>query len=218
MAHRLPLGVFVAGVLALCAVEGARAACPNIGMSYSAQLGISEAAGLKAADDTCIEGSPVRDACNSFVGMVLDKYFGYPDFKVAGRYLNAPELNTYLPSSMVWTLLGYAGEQLVLDQAQVDANNGAPVIALSRNQVALVIPSRSLYHSPTWNLCVPMSAAHFVDDPTRNYTSSLLSDPWETPHGVVIWERTGPLTPHMQSLPAPTATLRPSPLGTPEPL
>ena len=80
----------------------------------------------------------------------------------------------------------------MLNQAQTDANNGVPVIALSDNQVALIIPSATLMHTETWNLCVPMSAAHFLNDPSANYTSGPLSLSWPSTSGVAIWERGGP--------------------------
>jgi hypothetical protein len=211
MAYRLLLRVSVAVLLPLSAVAGARASCPDVAFSYSAQLGASIAQGVKAADADCTEGDPMTGACNSFVGRVLDKTYGYRDFKLADRYMNVSELNAFLPSSSTWTLMGYAGEQLVLNQAQLDANNGAPVIAISHDQVALVLPSRELFHSPAWNLCVPLSAGHVLGDASQNYTSGLLSTPWGTPHGVVIWERSGPLVPHMQSLPPATAPRPPSP-------
>jgi hypothetical protein len=211
MAYRLALGVFAAGVLALSAVAGARAGCPNIGFSYQVQLGTSVTNGVRAADGACAEGDPTKGTCNSFVGRVLDKTYGYPDFRLGDRYMNVAELNAFLPSSTTWTMMGYAGEQLVLDQALLDANNGAPVIALSRDQVVLVLPGRELQHSPTWNLCVPLSAGHVLGEHSQNYTSDLLSTPWDTPHGVVIWERTGPLAPQVHSLPAAEPTRPPSP-------
>jgi hypothetical protein len=211
MAYRLALGSFLAGILALSAGVGARAACPDISSSYQVQLGTSVANGVRAADAACTEGAPTKSACNSFVGRVLDKTYGYPDFKLGDRYMNVAELNAFLPSSTTWTMMGYAGEQLVLNRALLDANNGAPVIAVSRDQVVLVLPSRELQHSPTWNLCVPLSAGHVSGDRSQNYTSDLLSTPWDTPHGVVIWERTGPLAPQMQTLPAAEPTRPPSP-------
>lgn len=211
MTYRLAFGSFLAVLLALSVALGAQAACPEVFSSYEYPLAASVANGVREANAACIDGNPQRGACNSFVGRVLDKTYGYPDFKTGDRYMNIVELNAFLPSNPTWTMMGYAGEQLVLNQAQLDANNGAPVIAISRDQVALVLPGRELFHSPTWNLCVPLSAGHVLSDPSQNYTSGLLSTPWDTPHGVLIWERTGPLAPHMQSLPPATATRPPSP-------
>jgi hypothetical protein len=210
MTYRLPLRLLVTVVLTLSSVAGARAGCPDVTYSYSVQLGASVANGVRQADADCTEGDPMKGACNSLVGRVLDKTYGYPDFRLGDRYMNVVELNAFLPAHPTWTMMGYAGEQLVLNQAQLDANNGAPVIAISRDQVVLVLPSRELFHSPTWNLCVPLSAGHVVGDPSKNFSSGLLSTPWDTPHGVAIWERTGPLSPHIQSLPAATATRPPS--------
>ena len=93
--------------------------------------------------------------------------------------------------------MGPAASQDVLDQAQRDANNGVPVIAVSTDHVALLLPSPALVLSRGFaNLCVPMSAAHFAGDPSRNYASGPLSLSWPLPDGVSIWERTGPLLPH----------------------
>jgi hypothetical protein len=128
--------------------------------------------------------------------MVVDKTYGQPDLKTTGGYLSIAQLNAYLPASTTWTFMGPAASQDVLDQAQADANNGAPVIAVSKDHAALLLPSPVLVLSRGFaNLCVPMSAAHFSADPSQNYASGPLSLSWPLPDGVSIWERTGPLVP-----------------------
>lgn len=179
-------------ILSALSAAGASAGCPDVSASYSAKLGLSVSKGIKSADSACVEGAPTGGACNSFVGMVIDKTYGFPDLKTNGGYLDAAGIYAFLPTSAAWTAMGFAGEQTVLNQVQMDANNGVPVIAISSDQVALIIPSLVLVHTETWNLCVPMSAAHFLNDPSANYVSGPLSLSWPSTHGVTIWERTGP--------------------------
>jgi hypothetical protein len=190
--------VGVAGFFMAAAFASARAACPDVSTSYSANLFNSITKGVALANAACTaEGEPRGGACNSFVGMVVDKTYGQPDLKTAGGYLTVTQLIAYLPSSTTWTFMGPAASQDVLNQAQTDANNGAPVIALSTDHVALLLPSPVLVLSRGFaNLCVPMSAAHFSADPSLNYASGPLSLSWPLPDGVSIWERTGPLMPH----------------------
>jgi hypothetical protein len=188
----------VAGFFAAVAVASARAACPDVSDSYSANLFNTVTKSIALANTSCsTEGEPHGGSCNSFVGMVVDKTYGQPDLKTTGGYLSVTQLNTYLASSTTWTFMGPAASQDVLNQAQRDANNGAPVIAISTDHVALLLPSPVLVLSRGFaNLCVPMSAAHFSGDPGLNYASGPLSLSWPLPDGVSIWERTGPLLPH----------------------
>jgi hypothetical protein len=187
----------VAGFFAAVAVASARAACPDVSDSYSANLFNTVTKSIALANTSCsTEGEPHGGSCNSFVGMVVDKTYGQPDLKTTGGYLSVTQLNTYLASSTTWTFMGPAASQDVLNQAQRDANNGAPVIAISTDHVALLLPSPVLVLSRGFaNLCVPMSAAHFSNDPSLNYASGPLSLSWPLPDGVSIWERTGPLLP-----------------------
>ncbi len=189
--------LLVAGFCAAATVAGARAACPDVSDSYSPNLFNTVTKGVALANASCTtEGEPHGASCNSFVGMVIDKTYGQPDLKTTGGYLSVAQLIAYLPSSTTWTLMGPAASQDVLNQAQRDANNGAPVIAVSTDHVALLLPSPALVLSRGFaNLCVPMSAAHFSGDPSHNYASGPLSLSWPLPDGVSIWERTGPLLP-----------------------
>ena len=189
--------LLVAGFFAAAAVASARAACPDVSDSYSANLFNTITKGIALANTSCIsEGEAHGGSCNSFVGMVVDKAYGQPDLKTIGGYLTVKQLIAYLPSSTTWTFMGPAASQDVLNQAQRDANNGAPVIAISTDHVAVVLPSQVLVLSRGFaNLCVPMSAAHFSNDPSLNYASGPLSLSWPLPDGVSIWERTGPLLP-----------------------
>ncbi len=188
----------LAGCFGAAAVAGARAACPDVSDSYSPSLLATVTKGIALANTSCTtEGEPHGGSCNSFVGMVIDKTYGQPDLKTTGGYLSVAQLITYLPTSTTWTFMGPAASQDVLNQAQRDANNGAPVIAVSADHVALLLPSPVLVLSRGFaNLCVPMSAAHFSGDPSLNYASGPLSLSWPLPDGVSIWERTGPLVPH----------------------
>lgn len=188
----------VAGLFVAAAFASARAACPDVSSSYSPNLFNTVTKGVALADAACTtEGEPHGGSCNSFVGMALEKAYGQPDLKTAKGYLSIVQLHAYLPASTTWTFMGPAASQDVLNQAQNDANNGAPVIALSTDHEALLLPSPVLVLSRGFaNLCVPMSAAHFATDPSLNYASGPLSLSWPLPDGVSIWERTGPLLPH----------------------
>ena len=180
---RVWLWALIAAILPALEVTNASASCPDVSASYSARLDLSVSKGIKSADSSCVEGAANGGACNSFVGMIIDKTYGFPDLKTNHGYLSAAGISAYLPTSEAWTELGFAGEQTVLNQSQTDANNGVPVIALSDNQVALIIPSPKLVHTENWNLCVPMSAAHFLKDPSANYTSGPLSLSWPSTSG-----------------------------------
>ena len=144
---RVWLWALIAAILPALEVTNASASCPDVSASYSARLDLSVSKGIKSADSSCVEGAPNGGACNSFVGMIIDKTYGFPDLKTNHGYLSAAGISAYLPTSEAWTELGFAGEQTVLNQSQTDANNGVPVIALSDNQVALIIPSPKLVHT-----------------------------------------------------------------------
>ena len=146
--------------------------------------------GVVAADTSCIEGDPNGGACNAFVGMVIDKTYAIPDFQTPGGYLNSAGMFGYVSTHPQWTLVGNGdgGDQTALTQAQTDANNGIAVIALTGGHVALIIPSPVLIPSPSGGVCVPLSAAHFLNKPAANYTSGPLSKSWTSPKGVTLYE------------------------------
>jgi hypothetical protein len=147
-------------------------------------------AGVASADTSCIEGDPNGGACNSFVGMILDKTYGITDFQSNGGYLNSAGVLAYVTTHSQWSSVGSgdASDQSVLVQAQNDANNGTAVIAVTSSHVALIIPSPVLVPSGSWNVCVPFSAAHFLNKPSANYTSGLLAISWRSPSGVSLYE------------------------------
>ena len=87
------------------AAASARPGCPDVSASYSARLNLSVSKGIKSADLACVEGAPTGGACNSFVGMIIDKTYGFADLKTDGGYLSAAGIKEYLPTSMAWTKL-----------------------------------------------------------------------------------------------------------------
>jgi hypothetical protein len=169
--------------------------CPDVSGSYSDTVNTKVTQQITAADNSCIAGDVnSNSACNAFVGFMVDNAYNIPDFRITGGYLNAAGLNNFLssiPPPANWVPLGTLAtpaSQTILIQAQNDANQGKAVIALSSGHVALVIPSMIMVGSGSFGACVPMSAAHFLGHPEKNYDAAPLANSFTSPNGVQLWE------------------------------
>jgi hypothetical protein len=194
-AHTIPvLGFSIILAFFIC-VSALAADCIDVSNSFSGTVSERIVTAICSGDASCIESDPNGGACNAFAGYVLDRAYGISDFKTIGGYLVSAEIYNYVSDNTnhpAWIFLGAANSQSVLVQAQNEANSGIPVIALTTAHVAVVIPSIYMYSSSSWKLCVPISAAHFLNDPAENYDSGPLSKSWSSPEGVKLFERIAP--------------------------
>jgi hypothetical protein len=160
--------------------------CPDISSSFDSVTDQPLINGIVGADSSCIvSDSTTYDACNAFVGLILDKTYQISDFQSDGGYMNTDAIANHLLTigSASWTQLGDASDSSVLLQAQQDANAGKAVIAIGEQHVAMIMPSITMFWSPSWRECVPLSASHFLNNADANYVGKPLSKAWQLPAG-----------------------------------
>lgn len=144
---------------------------------------------------TCGGPTPPTTPCNIFTSKALKRIYGITDFeRPGGGFLTANEIAGYVEfKTEQWTLLGDAGVQQTLTDAQEYANRKKAVIAVQYNStghghVAIVIPG-ALQPSGTWRLKCPNSASFFLNRPNRAYISKPLSYAFTAPDGVKLYGR-----------------------------
>jgi hypothetical protein len=142
--------------------------------------------------------SPIDDIspCNVFLVRALNRVYGVRDFEkpgAPGGAMTANEIANFVESSTdKWTLLGKAGDQKTLNQAQGYTNLKKAVIAVLRGNphghVALIIPGEQTF-SGNWQLNVPNSASFFLNKPEKSYVGKGLSFAFSSPADVKIYGR-----------------------------
>ncbi len=143
---------------------------------------------------TCGGPTPPATPCNVFTAQTLEKIYHITDFDLAGgNYMRANDIAAFVENGDKWTLLGDAGDQNVLNQAQGYANLGKAVIAVEyanagSGHVCIIIPG-NLTPSGQWKLSCPNSASFFINKPSKAYVGMSLSYAFPTPAGVKIYGR-----------------------------
>lgn len=139
--------------------------------------------------------TPPNKPCNTFLRQALKSVYKINDFdNGSGEYISANDIAAYvLIHTDIWTLLGDASSQKVLDDAQGYAKFGKAVIAVQPNpsghgHVALILPGSQQY-SGNWNLKCPNSASFFLNKPNNSYAFKPLSYAFTTTENVKIYGR-----------------------------
>lgn len=133
-------------------------------------------------------------ACNYFVGKVLNDVYRIPDFSAGpGRWLLANQVHDYVTRhDDVWSRLGVANDQRVLDDAAAGASNGQAVIAVSRGSpghVALILPGQPKRSQSWGGLNAPNSASFSLGNVDKAYVFCRLSYAFADPSQVDIFWR-----------------------------
>lgn len=126
------------------------------------------------------------DACNYFVGRVLETLYNVRDFEPtnpspAAPYMEANNIGTALQAGILpgWTLVGAADNQDVLNQAKTYADQNLLVVAVYVNpaghgHIALIGPG-PMQPSTLWGLSTPVSASFFLNKPLKDYLGKPLA-------------------------------------------
>jgi len=119
-----------------------------------------------------------RSPCNFFASNLLERGWGFTDFKNEGEYKSANQIAEFLYSDANWRALGSGDSQSTLTKAQEYANEGYPVFAVftgnPNGHITIIIPG-SLAASGSWGLNVPNSASFRLDSITLTYVGKRLS-------------------------------------------
>lgn len=140
---------------------------------------------------TCQDtGDPV--ACNVFVARAAEGVYGVRDFKKSdGSYITANMIMDHVKSNKIWSKLGMANDQKVLNDAAAGAEDHLIVAVMSdqpHGHVALVLPGAPMA-SNSWKLNVPNSASAFLGNVERAYVFCRLAWAFSDPAKVELWWR-----------------------------
>jgi hypothetical protein len=140
-------------------------------------------------------------ACNWFLAKALEKLYGVEDFSKSknGKWLSANEIADFVRATpSLWSQLGIANSQPVLNEAARGAANGQPVVAIQKGNphghVAVILPGTPK-PSSIWkdaagkSLLAPNSAAFSLNNVNAAYISCRLSAAFTDPSNVEIWWR-----------------------------
>ena len=147
------------------------------------------------------------DACNYFVGRVLETLYNVRDFEPtnpspAAPYMEANDIGTELQAGILsgWTFVGTADSQDALNQAKTFADQNLLVVAVYVNpnkkehgHIALIGPG-PMKPSSTWGgLSTPVSASFFLGKPFKDYLGKPLACAFtgDIKSSVKIWAKNG---------------------------
>jgi hypothetical protein len=138
-----------------------------------------------------------RTACNRFVAHSLSLVYGYDAFidpdpqilKILGipasdngppyehQYLRAEHIQQYLILMPSWKILGTGLDREALNQAIIHAGTGKPVIAVSDDHAALVLPGTP-QTSGSWGGPVPNAASFRLGSPSGSFYNRPIGYAW----------------------------------------
>jgi len=122
-----------------------------------ASLNINDLEESKSEFIECKNSAVEKHTCKEFVAAAFSKYYGYELKGDDKLFLPYDEILDFVNESGDWEELGAANDQLVLNKAQDNANNGIGTLALSTKgskTVATVINGK-LSHSNSLGLDCP---------------------------------------------------------------
>ncbi|PLK46978.1 hypothetical protein [Uliginosibacterium sp. TH139] len=142
-------------------------------------------------------GEQWRTACNRFVAHSLSLVYGYNafidpskeilqslgiDYSDIGppyehKYLRAEHIQQYLSLSAGWKRLGTGASAEALVHAAFSAGVGLPVLAVSIDHVALVMPGEPIM-SGSWGARVPYVASFSLGNPRGSFYYGPISRAW----------------------------------------
>ena len=149
---------------------------------------------------TCHDADPNGDTpCNIYTSLALKKVYGVDEFYWyrgnKRHYMNANQIYDYLTRGAEgWKLIGEANDQLNLDKAAFYANQGLPVVAVSKGAVhghiALMMPSLAIETSDLddWEgFFLPKVTSFFIGRPEKSFYYKKISFAWTSPNGVLFF-------------------------------
>lgn len=120
-------------------------------------------------------------SCSAFISESIAKVYKVNNVYVdkLKRFKLMNEMSEVIAEPTQWTLLGYAYDQKILDQAQTLANASKAVVAVYHTaegvkHIALILPG-DLQFSGTWGFKVPNAASFMLNDPTKSFVEKSLS-------------------------------------------
>jgi hypothetical protein len=178
--------------LAFGSISLAGPGCSNINAAETVEWTTKLLSAI-SEDASCSEASSdasfaATNACNIFVGRVLQSAYGISDFVVTPPrpqqpFYTANEIGTLLQSGVWggWTDIGTADSQDVLSKSKALADAGKLVIAVWQNpnsnlpgHVALIGPG-PLTPSASWELNTPVAASFFLNQPLKAFLGQPLA-------------------------------------------
>lgn len=130
--------------------------------------------------------------CKTFTAKAICEYNGVEDLKENGSFVDYHDIHNIILNDDTWKNLGLANSQEALDNAQLMANKGYPVVAIDtqdEHKFSVLILQGEQVKSGKWNLNVPNCAAFFPTNYTRSFINKTLNYAWKSPDGIQLWVR-----------------------------
>ncbi len=134
--------------------------------------------------------------CKTYCAKAIKTMYGVNDFDAAGKpggMLDVNGVANYIKKSSNWKLLGDAGTQDILTQAETLANGGKAVVAMMEtdngaSHISIIAPG-SLVSCGKAGLKCPNSVSFFINSPDRSYVGKPLAYSFKTLEGIKIYAR-----------------------------
>lgn len=130
--------------------------------------------------------------CKTFTARALCEYNGVEDLKENGEFIEYHDIHKKILQDDTWKNLGLATSQEALDNAQLMANKGFPVVAIDINdkhKFSVLVLQGEQVKSGKWGLNVPSCAAFFPTSYKRSFINKTLNYAWKSPKGIQLWVR-----------------------------
>jgi hypothetical protein len=134
--------------------------------------------------------------CKTYCAKAIKTMYGVSDFDVAGKpggMLDVNGVANYIKKSSNWKLLGDAGTQDILTQAQASANGNKAVVAMmpsdaGADHISVIAPG-SLVSCGKAGLKCPNSVSFFINNPDKSYVGKPLAYSFKSLEGIKIYVR-----------------------------
>lgn len=130
--------------------------------------------------------------CKTFTARAICQYNGVEDLKENGEFVEYYDIHPKIVTDDTWKNLGMATSQEALDNAQLMANKGFPVVAIDtkdKHKFSVLILQGEQEKSRKWGLNVPNCAAFFPTNYKRSFINKTLNYAWKNPNGIQLWVR-----------------------------
>lgn len=141
----------------------------------------------------CRELAETNKECKFFTARAICEYNGIDDFMINGSYIDYHDIYETIQNSGNWSLLGWATDPDVLEQAQKVANSKQPIVAIKtddKNLFTVLIVEGEAVKSTKWGGKAPICAAFFpVSSKIDPFIDQSLNYVWSKPEGVAFYIR-----------------------------
>ncbi len=130
--------------------------------------------------------------CKTFTARAICEYNGVDDLKVNNEFVDYHDIHNIIIKDNTWKNLGLANSQEALDNSQLMANKGFPVVAIDtqdKHKFSVLILQGEQAKSRKWNLNVPKCAAFFPTNYKRSFINKTMNYAWKSPEGIQLWVR-----------------------------